>query len=43
MIQMNLCMKQKQTHRLVKHTYGYQRDRLGEGLNKDLRINIYTL
>ena len=34
-IQMNLCTKQKQTHRLWKQTYGYQggnmkgRDKLG--------------
>ena len=30
-IQMNLFTKQKQTHRLRKHTYGYQRGKEGEG------------
>ena len=29
MIQMNLFTKQKQTHRLRKQTYGYQRGKLG--------------
>ena len=28
-IQMNLFTKQKQTHRLWKQTYGYQRENLG--------------
>ena len=32
-IQMNLFTKQKQTHRLRKQTYGYQRGKLG-GRNK---------
>ena len=32
MIQMNLLTKQKQTHRLRKQTYGYQRGKVwGEG------------
>ena len=30
MIQMNLFIKQKQTHRLRKQTYGYQRGKAGE-------------
>ena len=32
MIQMNLFIKQKQTHRLQKQTYGYQR---GKGWGRD--------
>ena len=29
MIEMNLFTKQKQTHRLQKQTYGYQRGKVG--------------
>ena len=45
MIQMNLSTKQKQTHRLRKQTYGYQRGNVlrGEGINKEFGINLYTL
>ena len=40
-IQMNLCAKQKQTHKLMfrKQIYGYQTERR----KKEIRINIYTL
>ena len=31
--QTNLFTKQKQTHRLRKQTYGYQREKAGEGIN----------
>ena len=31
MIQMNLFTKHKQTHRHRKQTYGYQREKPGEG------------
>ena len=30
MIQMNLFTKQKQIHRLIKHTYDYKRGKVGE-------------
>ena len=42
---MNLSTKQKQTHRLRKQTYGYQRGNVvrGEGINKEFGINLYTL
>ena len=30
-IQTNLFIKQKQTHRLPKQIYGYQRENVGEG------------
>ena len=33
MIQMNLFTKQKQTHRLRKETYGYQKGKGGVGIN----------
>ena len=39
MIQMNLCTKQKETHRLRKQTYGCQ----GEGVVKDFGKVMYTL
>ena len=32
-IQMNLLTEQKQTHRLWKQTYGYQRGKGTEGIN----------
>ena len=43
MIQMNLFTKQKQTHRLRKQTYGYQRGKIGGGINWEFGIDIYTL
>ena len=39
---MNLFTKQKQTHRLRKQTYGYQRVK-GEGINQELEIYVYIL
>ena len=33
MIQMNLFIKQKQTHRHREQTYGYQRGKMGRGIN----------
>ena len=33
MIQMNLFIRQKQTHRSWKQTYGYQRGKAGVGIN----------
>ena len=41
MIQMNLFIKQ--THRHRKQTYGYQRGKVGEGINWEIGIDIYTL
>ena len=41
MIQMNLYTKQKQTHTLRKQTYGYQRQKLGEGKIRSLGLT-YT-
>ena len=32
-IQMNLCTKQKQTHRFKKQMHGYQKGKVGKGLN----------
>ena len=40
---MNLFTKQKQTHRLQKQTYGYQRGNVWGGINQEFGINIYTL
>ena len=43
---MNLFTKQKQTHRLWKQTYGYQRRKLGGGRKAgkaEFGIHIYTL
>ena len=37
---MNLFIKQKQTHRLRKQTYGYQRGKGGR-INQELGINRY--
>ena len=42
MIHMSLFTKQKQTHRLRKQTYGYQRGK-GEEINWELGVDIYTL
>ena len=38
MIQMNLFMKQKQTHKHRKQTYGYQSGRSGEKEIRSLRL-----
>ena len=43
MIQVNLFTKQKQTYRHRKQSYGYQRGRVGGGINKEFGINIHTL
>ena len=41
---MNLFTKQKQTHRLRKQIYDYQRRKFGGGgINQEVEINIYTL
>ena len=34
---MNLFTKQKQTHRLRKQTYGYQRGKGGRGINQEVK------
>ena len=39
MIQMNLLTKQKETHRLIKRTYG----RWGEGIVREFGKDRYTL
>ena len=39
MIQMNLFTKQKQTHRLRRQTYGYQRGKVAWGINWEFGIN----
>ena len=43
MIQMNLFTKQKQTHRVQKQIYGYQRGKVGGGIHQEIGINVYTL
>ena len=40
---MNLFTKQKQSHRYRKQTYGYQRGKVGGGINWEIRIDTYTL
>ena len=40
---MNLFTKQKQTHKLRKQTYGYQRGKVGRRDKLGVGINIYTL
>ena len=40
---MNLFTKQKQTHRHRKQTYGYQRGKVGGGINQEFGVKIYTL
>ena len=40
---MNLFTKQKQTHRLRKQIYGYQRGKVWGGIIQEAGINIYTL
>ena len=42
MIQENLFTKQKQTPRLRKGTYGYQRGRVGKVIVLELGINMHT-
>ena len=42
MMQMNLFRKQKETHRLQKQTYSYQRGKVG-GINWEIGIDLYTL
>ena len=39
---MNLFGKQKQTHRLWKQTYGYERGQVGGGVDRGCVISIYT-
>ncbi len=39
MIQINLFTKQKQTHRLRKPIYGYQRGKVCGGINQEVGIN----
>ena len=36
-------MKQKQTHRHRKQTYGYQKGKEGGALNWEFGIDMYTL
>ena len=43
MIQMNLLIKQKETHRLQEQTYGYQGWRMEEGIVGEFRMDMYTL
>ena len=43
MIQMNLFTKQKQTHRLREPTYGYGGGGWGEGIVREIGIDMYTL
>ena len=43
MIQMNLYIKQKETHRHREQTYGYQRGKGRGGINYEYEINRYTL
>ena len=40
MAQMNLSTKQKQTHRLWKQTYGYQRGQVEGGMDQGSGIGI---
>ena len=40
---MNLFTKQKQTHRFRKQIYGTKGERLGEGINWEFGIDMYTL
>ena len=43
LIQMNLFIKQKQTHRHRKQSYGYQRGEVGGWINWELGIDIHIL
>ena len=38
---MNIFTKQKKTNRLQKQTYGYQRGKVGGGINWEFGVNIY--
>ena len=38
---MNLFTKWKQTHRHRKQTYGYQKGKVGGGINQEFGNNIY--
>ena len=40
---MNLFIRQKQTHRPRKQTYGYQRGKAGGEINQEFATKIYTL
>ena len=42
-IPMNLITKQKQTHRLQKQTYCYQRGQTGGEISKEFGIDMYIL
>ena len=37
-----LITEQKQTHRFRKQTYGYQRGKVGRGINQEFGTNIHT-
>jgi len=40
---MDLFTKKRQTHRLRKQTYGFQRGKVGEGRDKwEFGIDVYT-
>ena len=43
MIQINLFIEQKQTHRLKKQTYDYQRRRVKSREDSEFGIDMYTL
>ena len=40
---MNLCTRQKYSHRCRKQAYGYQRRKGWGGINWEIGIDIYTL
>ena len=40
---MNLSTKQKQTDRLGERMYGYQGGMMGDGMARDLGVDMYTL
>ena len=40
---MNLFIKQKQIHRLREQIYGYEGVSVGEGIDSEFRIDMYTL
>ena len=40
---MNVYIKQKQTPRHRKQTYGYQRGKVGGGINEEFGISSYKL
>ena len=40
---MNLCRKQKQTHRHRKQTYGYQKGKAVGEINEEFGVDTYTL